>query len=52
MVNFQSAATFLVPDGKSRHEPEEKTSMFTDTALRNIKPKSTTYKAFYRDGCT
>ncbi|MBA8883341.1 hypothetical protein FHW13_001168 [Dokdonella fugitiva] len=27
-----------------------KTSMLTDTALRNLKPKSKTYKAFDRDG--
>ncbi|AOY99539.1 hypothetical protein BKK81_09875 [Cupriavidus sp. USMAHM13] len=29
---------------------QEKTSMLTDTALRNLKPKSLTYKVSDRDG--
>jgi hypothetical protein len=46
---FRASAGLLAPDGKSRHE-QEKTSMLTDTALRNLKPKSLTYKASDRDG--
>jgi hypothetical protein len=37
------------PDGKAVKEPEE-ASMLTDAALRDLKPKSKTYKASDRDG--
>jgi len=47
---FPATAGLLTPDGKTPSGVRRKTSMLTDTALRNLKPKSKTYKASDRDG--
>jgi hypothetical protein len=46
---FRASTGLLIPDGKAVKIPEE-TSMLTDAALRNLKPKSKIYKASDRDG--